>query len=79
MFKKTKKTNSMKSIFSKAVATAVIASVFALNVQAGTTHGMAADTGKMAKMDKMDKMSKMDKKKMSKMKKDKMKKDTTKM
>jgi len=60
----------MKSIFSKAVITAVITSVFALNVQAGTTHGMAADTGKMAKMDKMDK--KMDKKKMSKMKKDKM-------
>ena len=67
----------MKSIFSKAVITAVITSVFALNVQAGTTHGMAADTGKMAKMDKMDK--KMDKMKMSKMKKDKMKKDTTKM
>ncbi len=66
----------MKSIFSKAAITAVIVSVFALNVQAGTTHGMTADTGKMAKMDKM---SKMDKKKMSKMKKDKMKKDTTKM
>lgn len=69
----------MKSIFSKTVITAVIASVFALNVQAATTHGMTADTGKMAKMDKMDKMSKMDKKKMSKMKKDKMKKDTSKM
>ena len=69
----------MKSIFSKAVITAVIVSIFAINVQAATTHGMAADTGKMAKMDKMDKMSKMDKKKMSKMKKDKMKKDTSKM
>jgi hypothetical protein len=79
MFKKTKKTNSMKSIFSKAVVTAVIVSIFAINVQAAATHGMVADTGKMAKMDKMDKMSKMDKKKMSKMKKDKMKKGTTKM
>ncbi len=70
----------MKSIFSKAAVAAVIASVFALNVQAATTtRGMTADTGKMAKMDKMDKMSKMDKKKMSKMKKDKMKKDTSKM
>jgi hypothetical protein len=67
----------MRSIFSKAVVTAIIASVFALNVQAGTTHGMAADTGKMGKMSKMDK--KMDKKKMSKMKKGKMGKDTTKM
>ena len=67
----------MKSIFSKAVISAVIASVFALNVQAGTTNSMAADTGKMAKMDKMDK--KMGKKKMDKMKKDKMKKDTSKM
>ena len=67
----------MKSIFSKAVITTVIVSVFALNVHAATTRGMAADTGKMAKMDKMDK--KMDKKKMSKMKKDKMKKDTSKM
>jgi len=67
----------MKTIFSKAVITAVIASVFALNVQAATTHGMPADTGKMAKMDKMDK--KMDKKKMDKMKKGKMKKDTSKM
>jgi hypothetical protein len=77
MFKKTKKTNSMKSIFSKAVATAVIVSMFAINVQAAsTTHGMAADTGKMAKMDKMGKM---DKKKMDKKKMSKMKKDTTKM
>jgi hypothetical protein len=67
----------MKSIFSKAAVAAIIASVFALNVQGGTTHGMAADTGKMDKMGKMDK--KMDKKKMNKMKKDKMKKDTTKM
>ncbi len=67
----------MKSIFSKAVVTAVIASLFALNVQAGTTHGMAADTGKMARMDKMDK--KMSKKKMDKMSKSKIKKDTSKM
>ena len=67
----------MKSIFSKAAVAAIIASAFALNVQAGTTHGMAADTGKMSKMSKMDK--KMDKKKMSKMKKGKMAKDTTKM
>jgi hypothetical protein len=67
----------MKSIFSKAVVTAIIASVFALNVQAGTTHGMTTDTGKMGKMSKMDK--KMDKKKMGKMKKGKMGKDTTKM
>lgn len=64
----------MKSIFSKTVITAVIASFFALNVQAGTIHRMASDTGKMSKMDK-----KMDKKKMSKMKKGKMGKDTTKM
>lgn len=68
----------MKSIFSKAVVTAIIASVFALNVQAATNHGMAADTGKMAKMSKMD--NKMDKK-MDKMKKKKgkMGKDTSKM
>jgi hypothetical protein len=67
----------MKSIFSKAVATAV-ASVFAINVQAATpTHRMAADTGKMSKMSKMDK--KMDKKKTDKMSKSKMKKDTSKM
>jgi hypothetical protein len=67
----------MKSIFSKAAVTAVIVSIFAINVQAATTaHGMAVDTGKMAKMDKM---SKMDKKKMDKKKMSKMKKDTTKM
>ncbi|MFI5160688.1 MAG: hypothetical protein ACHQHN_05390 [Sphingobacteriales bacterium] len=66
----------MRSIFSKAVMTAVALSIFAINVQATTTHGMAADTGKMAKMDKM---SKMDKKKMDKKKMSKMKKDTTKM
>ncbi|MBS1530177.1 MAG: hypothetical protein JSU01_07715 [Bacteroidetes bacterium] len=72
----------MKSIFSKAAATAVIASIFAINVQAGTVR-MAADTGKMDKMSKMGKMNKMDhkmdKKKMNKMKKGKMGKDTTKM
>jgi hypothetical protein len=67
----------MKSIFSKAVATAIIASFFALNAQAGTIHPAISDTTKMAKMSKMDK--KMDKKKMSKMKKGKMGKDTTKM
>ena len=68
----------MKSIFSKAVIAAVIASFFAVNVQASTVHLPSADTGKMSKMDhKMDK--KMDKK-MSKMKKkDKMSKDSTKM
>ena len=57
----------MKSIMSKAVATAVIAALFSLNLQAATLP--SADTGKMSKM-KMDK--KMDKKKtkMSKMKKD---------
>jgi uncharacterized protein involved in copper resistance len=76
MFKKLKN-NSMKSIFSKAVITAIIASVFAINVQAATAHNMAADTGKMNKMDKMD--HKMGKKKMDKMKKGKMKKDTSKM
>jgi hypothetical protein len=71
---KTKKHNSMKSIFSKAVVAAIMVSVFALNVQAAITHDMAADTGKMSKMDhKMDK--KMDKMK----KKGKMRKDTTKM
>jgi hypothetical protein len=64
----------MKSIFSKAAMTAIIASVFAFSVQAGTIHVSTADTGKMSKMSKMDKM---DKKKMSKMKKSKMKKDTT--
>jgi len=69
----------MRAIFSKAVVAAVITSVFALNVQAGTIH-MTADTGKMDKMGKMNKMDdKMGKKKMSKMKKDKMGKDTTKM
>ena len=69
----------MKTIFSKAAITAVIVSIFALNVHAGTVHVAVADTGKMDKMDhKMDKMNhKMDKK-MSKMKKkDKMMKDTT--
>ncbi|HVS91138.1 MAG TPA: hypothetical protein VHE59_03835 [Mucilaginibacter sp.] len=65
----------MRSIFSKAAMTAVIASFFALNVQAGTIR-MAADTGKMGKMEKMGKMSH---KKTSKMKKGKMGKDTTKM
>jgi hypothetical protein len=60
----------MKSIFSKAVITAVIAAFFTLNLQAATLP--SGDTTKMSKM-------KMDKKKMSKMKKDKMKKDTTKM
>jgi DNA helicase TIP49 (TBP-interacting protein) len=65
----------MKSIFSKAVVTAVIASIFALNVQAGTVHVMAADTGKMDKMGKMD--HKMDKKMKKMKKKDKMMKDTT--
>lgn len=69
----------MKSIFSKAAVAAVIASIFTLNVQAGTIH-MAADTGKMAKMDKMSKMDhKMSKNKMDKMKKGKMGKDTAKM
>jgi hypothetical protein len=58
----------------------VIVSIFAINVQAGTVHGAAADTGKMDKMKmdkKMDKM-KMDKKmdKMKMKKKDKMAKDT---
>jgi len=67
----------MKSIFSKAVATAMIASFFAFSVQAGTVHVAAADTGKMVKMSKMD--HKMENKKMSKMKKGKMAKDTTKM
>ena len=68
----------MKSIFSKAVVTAVITSIFALNVQAGTVQVMAADTGKMDKMDKMGKMDhKMDKKMKKMKKKDKMMKDTT--
>ena len=66
----------MKSILSKTAVAVIIASVFAINVQADTTHTTAADTGKMKKMDKMDKMGK---KKMGKMKKDKMGKDTTKM
>ena len=65
----------MKSIFSKAVIIAVIATLFTLNLQAATRP--AGDTTKMSKM-KMDK--KMEKKKMSKMKKkDKMAKDSTKM
>ncbi|HVW16083.1 MAG TPA: hypothetical protein VHB54_19795 [Mucilaginibacter sp.] len=68
----------MRSIFSKAAMTAVIASFFALNVQAGTIR-MAADTGKMDKMGKMEKMGKMSHKKASKMKKGKMGKDSTKM
>jgi hypothetical protein len=60
----------MKSIFSKAVITAVIAGLFTLNLQAATIHVSASDTGKM-KMDKMDKKMKMKKKgKMSKMAKD---------
>ena len=65
----------MKSIFSKAVFTAVILSIFALNVQAGTGHVAAVDTGKMDKMGKMD--HKMDKKMKKMKKKDKMMKDTT--
>ena len=70
----------MKSILSKAAVAAVIASLFAINVQAGTIHATAIDTNKMAKMDKMGKMdSKMNKKKPSKMKKGKMGKDTSKM
>ena len=65
----------MKSIFSKAVIIAVIATLFTFNLQAATRP--AGDTTKMSKM-KMDK--KMGKKKMSKMKKkDKMAKDSTKM
>jgi hypothetical protein len=60
----------MKSIFSKAVITAVIAAFFTLNLQAATVP--SADTTKMNKM-KMDK--KMDKK-MKMKKKDKMAKDT---
>jgi hypothetical protein len=69
----------MKSILSKAAAAAVIASFFAINVQAGTVHASVADTSKMGKMSKMDnKMGKMDHKK-NKMKKGKMGKDTTKM
>ncbi|MFB9841968.1 hypothetical protein [Mucilaginibacter ginsenosidivorans] len=73
----------MKSTISKVAVAAIIASFFAVSVQAGPTHTAAADTGKMKKMDKMGKMDhkmdKMEKKKMSKMKKDKMGKDTTKM
>ena len=68
----------MKSILSKAAVAAVIASLFAIHVQAGTIHAATIDTGKMAKMGKMDKMDKMDKKH-SKMKKGKMGKDTSKM
>ena len=70
----------MKSILSRAAVAAVIASLFAINVQAGTIHATAIDTNKMAKMDKMGKMdSKMNKKKPSKMKKGKMGKDTSQM
>jgi hypothetical protein len=61
----------MKLIFSKAAAAAVLASFFALSVQAGTIH-ITADTAKMSKMD-----HKMSKKKMGKMKKGKMGKDTS--
>ncbi|MDB5135236.1 MAG: hypothetical protein JWP37_1839 [Mucilaginibacter sp.] len=61
----------MKSIFSKAVITAVIAAFFTLNLQAATFP--YSDTTKMDKM-KMDK--KMDKK-MKMKKKDKMAKDTS--
>jgi hypothetical protein len=67
----------MRSIFSKAAVAVIIGLFFALNVQAGSTHGMATDTGKMSKMSKMDK--KTEKKKMNKMKKGKPGKDTTKM
>jgi len=69
----------MKSILSKAAIAAVFASLFAINVNAGTIHPAVADTGKMSKMGKMDKMGKMKKDKMSKMKKGKMGKDSTKM
>lgn len=69
----------MKSILSKTAVAAVIASLFAINVQASTIHGAAIDTGKMARMDKMGKMDKMNKKKPSKMKKGKTGKDSTKM
>ena len=64
----------MKSIFSKAVITAVIVACFTINLQAGTIHATSLDTGKM-KMDKMDKKMKMKKK--GKMSKDKMAKDTS--
>ena len=61
----------MKSIFSKAVAAAVIAVCFTFSARA-SVHVSTIDTGKMNKMDhKMDK--KMDKKMK---KKDKMAKDT---
>ena len=52
----------MKSIFSKAAMIAVIGSFLAINVQAATSTGLSADTGKMSKMSKMDsKMAKSDK------------------
>jgi len=77
----------MKSIFSKAAMIAVIGSFLAINVQAATSTGLSADTGKMSKMSKMDskmaksgKMdSKMTKKQPAKAKKAKMAKDTSKM
>ncbi len=80
----------MKSTFSKAAMIAIIGSFLAINVQAASLTGMAADTGKMSKMSKMDskmaktgKMdSKMDRKmskKPAKAKKGKMGKDTSKM
>jgi hypothetical protein len=62
----------MKSIFSKAVITAVIAAFFTLNLQAATLP--SGDTTKMDKM-KMDK--RMDKKMSKKKNKDKMAKDTS--
>lgn len=67
----------MKSIISKILVTGAIVAAFTLNLQAGPTHPMLSDTGKMSKMDKMDKM-KMDKKMDKKMAK-KMAKDTGKM
>ncbi len=61
----------MKSIFSKAVITAVVAAFFSLSVQA-SGHVSTIDTGKMNKMD-----HKMDKKSSKMTKKSKMSKDTT--
>lgn len=70
----------MRSIFSKAAVTAIIASVFTVSAFASTGHVPQSDTTKMSKMShKMGKMSKMEHKKMGKMKKGKMSKDTTKM
>ncbi|MDB5002794.1 MAG: hypothetical protein JWQ34_1019 [Mucilaginibacter sp.] len=69
----------MKSIISKVLITGTIITALTLNLQAGPTHPILSDTGKMSKMDKMKTDKKWDKKMDKKMPAKKMAKDTGKM